>query len=396
MKDLKSFLNKNYIFYYNVLGDDYLYTPKKNKKDKYIDLKLFKPLDDRARNSILVRYIEEKNDEISATKLDRLIESDFTKEINPFEVYINNLVPSNGESEFEKLLKTIKTEHSEYFKWAFKKWLVAFIACALEEDVSNHAMLILVGKQGIGKSTWCKNLLPPELKYYFYSGMFSPNDKDHLAYLSDKLIINVDELSGYNKKTLDSFKEIISKADYSIRRPYGRRNSNFIRRASFIGSSNNNDILIDLTGNRRFLCVEVESIDYSTKINYDALYSEMYKLYSEGFKYWFDEEDILQIEKQNENFAKRSVEEDIILNYVINNTKISEEDIEKYEFEWLTVTDLINKLHLHLSRGYRVNDSLIGKILTKEKFAFKKVNGTRKYHLCVLDKISKPGVNKFK
>lgn len=226
--------------------------------------------------------------------------------------------------------------------------------------------------------------------------MFSPTDKDHLAYLSDKLIINVDELSGYNKKSLDSFKEIITKPDYSIRRPYGRRNSNFIRRASFIGSSNNNDILIDLTGNRRFLCIELETIDYSHEINYDALYSEMYDLYKSGFKYWFNEEDIERIEKHNQNFAKRSTEEDIILSYVINYKKTSDDEKEKYEFEWLTVTDLINKLYFYLPKGGRLNDSLIGKILTKEGFEFKTISGTRRYHLHVIPKSSKALPNKFK
>jgi|SRR5690554_606410 len=391
MKKLKSFLRKNYFLYYNVLGDDYLYAPinKKHKKftksNECIDLTELKLLDERVRNSILIRYIEEKSVEISASRLERLIESDFTKEINPFEVYIKNLEPFNGDSELNKLFKAVKTKDTDYFEWALKKWLVAFVASALEDGISNHQMIVLMGKQGIGKSTWCERLLPPVLRDYYYGGEFNPFNKDHLAYLSDRLIINVDEMSGYNKRTFGAFKDIVTKPGYSIRRPYGRRNNNFIRRASFMGSTNDKQILLDLTGNRRFLCFEVESIDYDYNINYDLLYSELYDLYKSGFKYWFDNkgDDIKRIEDHNENYLQKSLEEEIILNNVVNYRKYDKNLLEQIEFKWLTATELIEKLHPYTPKGYKLNNSMLGKILTKEDFEFKKSNGTRKYHLYI-------------
>jgi predicted P-loop ATPase len=65
------------------------------------------------------------------------------------------------------------------------------------------------------------------------------------------------------------------------RLPYDRRTSILERRASFIGSTNNIQFLSDDTGSVRWLCFEIESINwkYNDEIDIDLVYAQAYHLY---------------------------------------------------------------------------------------------------------------------
>ena len=124
------------------------------------------------------------------------------------------------------------------------------VACALDEEKVNHQVLVLVGPQGIGKSSWLNSLLPKELSGYLYSGLINPNNKDTLVHLSENLFINLDELENLNKTELGSLKSLITQSAIKLRKAYGMFNENLRRRASFMGSVNDAEFLTDSTGNR--------------------------------------------------------------------------------------------------------------------------------------------------
>ncbi|WP_232432746.1 virulence-associated E family protein [Parabacteroides distasonis] len=46
--------------------------------------------------------------------------------------------------------------------WAscFKKWFVAMVASWMADEVTNHEILVLIGRQGIYKTTWIDRLMP--------------------------------------------------------------------------------------------------------------------------------------------------------------------------------------------------------------------------------------------
>ena len=162
---------------------------------------------------------------------------------------------------------------------------MALVASGLEESVVNHCVLILQGGQGIGKTTFLLGLIPPALGEYVYSGTLNPADKDTMIHLSETLLINLDELETLTKYKEGALKEIITKSEIRIRRPYGRFSEKLIRRASLCGSVNDGAVLQDPTGSRRFLIHSVKSIQYNHRVDMDQVFSQALHLYTSGFQY---------------------------------------------------------------------------------------------------------------
>jgi len=92
-----------------------------------------------------------------------------------------------------------------------------------------------------------------------------------MVYLSECLLINLDELASLNRGKESALKEVITKNEIRVRKVYRRNPESLIRRASFTGSVNDSQILTDTTGSRRFLIHEVESINYTTPIDMDKV-----------------------------------------------------------------------------------------------------------------------------
>ena len=201
-------------------------------------------------------------------------------------------------------------------KKCFKKWLVATVACAVDPKIVNHQILVLVGAQGLGKTTWLHKLLPPALKGYMYSGNINPNNKDTLTTLTENILINLDELGDFRRHNLDSLKELITKPIVQVRRAYAIYAENYTRRASFMGSVNHFHFLSDDTGNRRFLPFTVTAINYKHDINLDNVYAQAYALFKEDkFQYWFDKEEVREIEEYLEQYKEKSPEQELLEQY---------------------------------------------------------------------------------
>jgi len=324
MKDIeiiKEYLNSNYNFRYNEISSKVEFKP--------IHIIHFEPMTDRDINSLLIELIHQKF-KIKIQDLRIILQSSFVTPFNPIKDYFNALPLQTGKENIKQLLATIDTHDNEFFEWAFTKWLVAWVACMLEDSVTNHQCVILAGKQGIGKSTWVENLMPQELMPYYFAGNIKLGCKDTLGFLSDKCLINLDELASMTYSNVTELKELVTKSKISFRKAYGYHTESFIRRASFIGSVNGTEFLYDLTGNRRFLSFEVDSFEnYGThNVDMNLVLAEAYNLYQTGFQYWFDAEDQKRVEKNNEKFLVMTPEEVKILETLSPNP-LDDEKINK-------------------------------------------------------------------
>lgn len=292
---IEKHLNKKYDFRFNKITNRVEFSIKSKNNFEEIKDRDLRILIRELRTQIGVNF--------SVNKLQDILESDFSQSFNPFKEYFNNLPKweVNKESEIEKLCNTLKTENEKFKNWSLPKWLIAVVATMLKENVYNHQLPILIGEQGIGKSTWIQNLVPQHLSKYFYTGTINPNNKDTLSLLSTCMLIDLDELANLNKNDISKLKELITKPKITFRGAYQRFTEQQPRRASFIGSINETEFLYDTTGTRRFLCYEVLEIE-KERINIDLVLSEAYYRYLNGEKYWFDENDIVKIEQNNENF----------------------------------------------------------------------------------------------
>ncbi|MBE2274518.1 MAG: virulence-associated E family protein [Flavobacteriales bacterium] len=304
---LENFLNNRYKFRYNeVLG---------KLEYRRVNGKVWKYITDFKENSIL-REIQKAKVRCSINSLRNLLHSDFCETYDPFKDYFENLVEYTGERDYIKeLAMTITTTKPDLWKECFKKWFVAMVACVLNEKQINQTVIVFSGKQGLGKTTWIEKLMPTELKQYIFSGTVNPNNKDTLIHLAECMLINLDELENLNRTEIGSLKELITKTHIRMRKAYGHNNENMPRRASFAGSVNTAQFLNDTTGSRRFLCFELENIEYQHQVDINLCYAQALKLYKDGFRHWFNQEEIKDINANNEQYQLMSPEEELLLTW---------------------------------------------------------------------------------
>ena len=205
--------------------------------------------------------------------------------------------------------------HSSLFEWALHKWLVACVATWMSDLSSNHEIFVLIGSQGIYKTTFFRHLLPPQLRMYFWENAhnsFSSKD-DHLA-LAENCLVEIEEIDLQNPRDISELKALATSEKVKERRPYARFREEKHRLASFCGSGNQQHFLSDDTGNRRWLCFKVNHIDdpRTWALDYDQLYAQLRDELRQGFRYWFDPVEQRIVEQQNQAFRIESDEEQLI------------------------------------------------------------------------------------
>lgn len=375
---LENFLNNRYHFRHNEVLGKLEYKPIRKKESSSPSGRsggAWKPMTDFKENSIL-REIQKAKVKCSINSLRNLLHSDFCEMYDPFKDYFDNLPEYNDSRDYiEELALTITTTKPELWKTCFKKWFVAMVACVVNEKQINQTVIVFSGKQGLGKTTWIEKLMPKELKQYIFSGTINPNNKDTLIHLAECMLINLDELENLNRTEIGSLKELITKTHIRMRKAYGHNNENMPRRASFAGSVNTAQFLNDTTGSRRFLCFEVEHIEYQHEIDINLCYAQAYKLYQAGFRHWFNQEEIKEINANNEEYQIKSPEEELLLTWF----KV----VEKSEANtFLNTTQIAVRLSEHAK--LTITDSSVqklGKALKKHNFLRLKKNGSFVYAL---------------
>lgn len=201
------------------------------------------------------------------------------------------------------------------WRTCFKKWFVGMVASWMYDDVVNHQVLVLIGRQGIYKTTWLEHLIPTELRAYCCKlANTTQINKDDRLRLAEFGLINLDELDSMSSRELNTMKSIITATDVNERAAYGYTKERKIRLASFCASSNRREFLTDITGNRRWLPFEVENIQnpYETILPYERMYAQARYLIQYGFNYWFDLDDIATLEEHNETFRAQESEEQLL------------------------------------------------------------------------------------
>ena len=229
----------------------------------------------------------------------------------------NPTFPSKGKGEETPLPSREGTGVGLVWQHCFKKWFVAMVASWMQDEVVNQQVLVLIGKQGIYKTTWLEHLMPPCLRAYC-TKMANVRDlnKDERMRIAEFGLINLDEIDSMSDKELNQLKSIITSSDVNERAAYGYTKERRIRIASFCASGNKREFLTDQTGNRRWLPFEVESIDspynWGDSFPYEQIYAEALYLISHGFEYWFELPDIEAMESHVESFHVESNEEQLL------------------------------------------------------------------------------------
>ena len=287
---------------------------------------------DRDINSMLLACNVESCQNISAQTFRSALMSNCIPEFNPLTDYLDEAVKAvtinpDGPSYIDQVASMVHVTYtpqsplppegglSSLWHTCFRKWFVSMVASWMDPKVVNHQILVLIGPQGIFKSTWLDALIPETLvSYRCRQSGTNFSDKDEQLRCAEFAMVNYDEFDRLSSSDLDNLKSLITTPDVSIRAPYGSTKERRVRIASYCASGNKFQFLTDQTGNRRFLPFYVEHIDspFDHPIDHHRLYAEAVKMVKEGFVYWFTTEDIQQLSKYVEQFADRSPEEELL------------------------------------------------------------------------------------
>lgn len=275
--------------------------------------------------------------------------SKLRKSYDPFRDFVFNLPGWDGKDYIREWLTQVhlaNEDQREFFVECVTKWTVAYVGSLVSESVVNQTCLVLVGAQGKFKTTFLNSIVPSEMKLdYLYASTFVAHNKDHEKYLATKALINLDEMQAFNRSDIESIKSKITQDKIELRLPYGKADIKAWRRASFVGSVNRDEFLNDATGSRRFLPFKIKSIEFDREYDIKPVYAQAFKLFKEGKKYWFDSEDIQQLESHNDPHKDKTMEEEYVLRHF---AKPTDEDISKGRAEYLLageIMDIICKQH---------------------------------------------------
>ena len=331
-------------------------------------------------NDIVCDCSNESGLQITAREVLAVLQSHRIPYVHPLREYVQNCKTWSPDQPdwIGWLSQQVKVEGNEeaqqLWRVCFTKWFVAMVASWLKDEAVNQQVLVLIGKQGIFKTTWLEFLLPPELRAYGCKMANSTQlNKDERLRIAEYGLIALDEIDAMGAKELNVMKSVITASDISERAAYGYTKERRIRLASFCASGNKKEFLTDLTGNRRWLPFQVDTIQnpFVTRLPYEQIYAQARYLVEIGFQYWFDMDDIETLEQHNDDFRAQENEEQLLAVYF---------DIPADGYgTFMTTAEISDKLVTKGSIKKPMSLSRLGMVLQQQGFQSKRIGkaGTR-------------------
>lgn len=303
LESLETYLFSHYDFRFNVLTEQTEYSPK-NQAD-------FNLVDQRTLNTLC---IEARDQGINCWDKDvsRLMCSKKISNYHPFQDYLEHLPLWDGQDRVTEL--ALRVSDNPVWINGFHRWMLGMTAqwLSMESQCANAVAPLLVStEQGRCKSTFCSLLLPETLQG-FYIDKF---DITSVSGCEQKLslfgLINMDEFDRYSERSQATLKNLMQLRKLTFRKSHRSYYSRLPRIASFIGTSNQKELLTDSTGSRRFLCVEVKKKIDCTPPDYTQLYAQLKTKLLAGERFWFSAEEEKEIQENNRAFYKQSPAQEI-------------------------------------------------------------------------------------
>lgn len=357
------FMKRRYQFRFNTLTSDVEY------RERHSFNFAFRPISNRVLNSIALNA-QTEGLQLWDRDVKRYVYSDRVPVYYPIFDYLSGLPKWDKRDRIRELADTVPCDNPHWRDF-FYRWFLNMVAHWRRPDrqYANSASPILVGPQGCGKSTFCRNLLPPELRMYYTDSIDFSRRRDAEMYLNRFALINMDEFDQISVSQQGFLKHILQKPVVNIRKPHQTAVQELTRIASFIGTSNHMDLLSDTTGNRRFICVEITgTISRNKKIVYDQLYAQAIHALDNNERYWFTEMEEALLHKNNSAFEQMPAIEQLFHQHY----RAAKPD-EAYE-ELLAV-EILDRLQK--KSGIKISQSKIGyfgRCLVKNKIPMRRAS----------------------
>jgi hypothetical protein len=349
---------------------------------KYSEDQTFKPLTVEVRNDMTIEA-REQGLKSWDQDVNRFIDSTRIEQYDPVNTWLDKLPEWDGVDRIKELAARVPTEQPHWEKY-LKYWLVGMVAQWRESDkqlTGNALTPLLIGRQGCGKTRFCKILLPPELRDYYNDKLNFKNEFDLNIALTSFALINIDEFDKTTNSQQIVLKYLLSSADVKFRPPYGKTIKQYRRYTSFIGTTNQMQPLVDPTGSRRFVCVGIpngKNIDFTDDLDHRQLYAQALYLFNKGERFWLEDDEIQTLIEENVPY-QRTVD----LVEMINETFRKPKDGEG---RWWGTTEILSTFASRYAYfdAKRATPTVLGRAMNNFRFSFKHrmVNGCSEYWLC--------------
>lgn len=279
-------------------AQEIIHSKFKVSRDQFTDTVFIdgEPLEDRHINDMYV-FLRARYNFKSIRKDDivSMLESSYVDVHHRILDIIKSHTPIVAKGNIKKLRDTLGTEtgasltvewHGEnrpFLDVLIEVYLVKMVKGFFEKEI-NDIVLVLLGGMHLGKTHWVLHLLPDEVSDLCRITQFTM-DKDFKTLLTNSAILNIDEVREKDMNSNEYMKQIITTSSFPLRLPYGRKIKMRKRIATLAGTGNNPFILRDVTGNRRFFPVWLDSLDRNgyNRISKKDLLCEIYDLYKSGY-----------------------------------------------------------------------------------------------------------------
>ena len=327
MQEVTAFLTSRYRFRFNVLTEETevadvanITNIENNLPDAHLR---YAKVDERWMNTLSMEAIETGID-CWDRDIQRFVRSRRISEYHPFTAYFEQLPEWDGKDRVSALARRVSDD--PVWVNGFHRWMLGLSAQWMQfrSDANNAnransinransvAPLLVSSRQGLGKSTFCRLLMPDVLKAYYTESYDLGSPASAEAKLAACGLINLDEFDKLSASKMPLLKNLMQASALNIRKAYKRSASALPRIASFIGTSNREDLLVDRTGSRRFLCVSLEhAIDCVTPVEHEQLYAQLKAELLSGERSWFNKEEEQAIQQHNALFYKHIPEEEV-------------------------------------------------------------------------------------
>ena len=302
IEKMMKYLNEKYDLRYNMVMKYTEYVPKDKE---WIGFQAVEP---RVQKSLTLE-VQLAGINVSIKDVRNFLESNFIKNYNPVEEFLFTCYDNwDGKDHIRALARTVPTNNPHWEDW-FYTWFLAMVEQwhnRTGRQYGNSVAPLLISKQGYNKSTFCRRLIPPQLQWGNTDNLILSEKRQVLQAMSQCLLINLDEFNQISAKVQQGFlKNLIQLPNVKYKPPYGSHVQEFPRTASFIATSNMDDILTDPSGNRRFIGIELTGpIDVSVRPNYQQLFAQAEKAIWNGEKTYFDAEQTALIMENNRRYQQ--------------------------------------------------------------------------------------------
>ena len=267
----------------------------------------FRPLAKEDQNTMTIRALEAGLPSWDRD-LDRFINSREIRQYNPVRAYLDQLSPWDGQDRITPLALRIPTDTPLWPDY-FHTWMLAMVACwqGIDREHGNALVPLLTGYQGSGKTSFCRVLLPPELRPYYAENLNLKSETTLALALSSRALL-----------------------------PFAAHMEQRRRFASFIATTNNSRPLVDPSGSRRYLCVNVTGpIDFLTPIDHDQVYAQLRDELCHGRRYWLNKTETTRLMEQNACFQEISGIQHLLTSMITPGAG---------QGEWLSLTEILKRL----------------------------------------------------